>query len=91
MSRKERVLTFLNQVMDEDSLNDKEYPIIKRCIDEIEQGTDLNRALFTLKTSLSLLSAKQELSQNGLNCLSEISRLEPSTSVSSMWNFMMKK
>lgn len=91
MSRKNRVLTFLNQVIDDQSLRNQEYTVIKKCIDEIEQGTDINRALFTLKATLSELSVKQELSKNGLNCLSEISRREPSTSVSSMWNFMMKK
>ena len=91
VSRNNQVSTFLKQVIDEGSLSEKEYRIIQTCLDEITKGTDLNRVLFTLKTSLSELSVKQELSKNGLNCLSEISRREPSTSVSSMWNFMMKR
>lgn len=91
MNRKNGLLTFLNQVIDDNTLNDQEYAVIKKCMDDIEQGTDLNRALLALKMTLSELSVKQELSPNGLNCLSEISRLEPSTSVSSMWNFMMRK
>lgn len=91
MNRKKSVFSFLNQVLDDQSLNPQEYTVIKKCAEEIEQGTDINRALLTLKATLSALSVKQELSPSGLSCLSEISRREPSTSVSSMWNFMMKK
>lgn len=92
MSRRERLTGELESVLqDENSgLSEKERQILEKAREDLRDNVDVNRCLFDLKARLSEMSVKGELSSKLLQYFTELSRREPSTSVSSMWNFLVK-
>ena len=91
MRRKEKILTFLADILNDHEINSTEREIFEDCFTKINYNEDINRCIFKLKQELSLLATKQQLSSKGVSDCTELSRIEPSTSVSSMWNCLVRR
>jgi hypothetical protein len=91
MRRKEKILTFLADILNDHEISSTERKIFEDCFTKINHNEDINRCIFKLKQELSLLATKQQLSSKGVSYFTELSRIEPSTSVSSMWNFLVRR
>lgn len=93
MRRKACIMGNLKEILDnhDNSLTDEERRILTEAYNSLHNGMDVNRCVFKLKTQLSELSLRKGLSPEALSYFSELSRQEPSTSVSSMWNFLVRK
>ncbi|SDW04482.1 Enterocin A Immunity [Kandleria vitulina] len=91
MRRKEKILTFLADILNDHEISSTEREIFEDCFTKINYNEDINRCIFKLKQELSLLATKQQLSSKGVSYFNELSRIEPSTSVSSMWNFLVRR
>ncbi len=90
-NRRDQIRLFIETEIKTKQFNNLENEIIRKGYYELQNGKDVNRIILGLKKDLSELSFKGNLSKDGINFLSELSRREPSTSVSSMWNFLIKK
>lgn len=84
-------MTFLKQILSDQTINDQERSLYEKCFTDLNQKEDVNKCIYHLKKDLSILSVNHQLSKNGLNYFTELTRIEPSTSVSSMWNFLVRK
>jgi hypothetical protein len=90
-SRKDKILLFLNQIVSDKEINSTEKAVFETYLKQLSNNKDINRCIYELKSKLSNLSMTNQLSSKGLAYFTELSRIEPSTSVSSMWNFLVRK
>ena len=91
MSRQEDMKNFFHKTLEDQTLIPSVRYIIETGYNDLIQDKDYNKVLLETKIKLSELATQNDLGGSGLKFLSEITRLEPSSSVSSMWNFLVKK
>lgn len=91
MSRQEDMKNFFHKTLEDQTLIPSVRHIIETGYKDLIQDKDYNKVLLETKIKLSELATQNDLGGSGLKFLSEITRLEPSSSVSSMWNFLVKK
>lgn len=91
MSRHEEMKAFFKKTLEDQTLIPSVRTIIEKGYNDLNENKDYNRVLLETKIALSELATQNNLGGSGLKFLSEITRLEPSSSVSSMWNFLVKK
>lgn len=93
VKRKKHLMTDLKNILNsgEVQMTAEERQILSDAYTQLEHDTDVNRCIFELKAKLSELSLTKGLSPDLLAYFTELSRREPSTSVSSMWNFLVTK
>ena len=91
MSRQEDMKNFFHKTLEDQTLIPSVRQIIETGYNDLIQDKDYNKVLLETKIKLSELATQNDLGGSGLKFLSEITRLEPSSSVSSMWNFLVKK
>lgn len=91
MSRQEDMKNFFHKTLEDQTLIPSVRHIIETGYNDLIQDKDYNKVLLETKLKLSELATQNNLGGSGLKFLSEITRLEPSSSVSSMWNFFVKK
>ena len=87
MSRHEEMKSFFKKTLEDQTL----IPGVRNIYNDLNANKDYNRVLLETKIALSELATQNNLGGSGLRFLSEITRLEPSSSASSMWNFLVKK
>ena len=91
MNRQEDMKNFFHKTLEDQTLIPSVRDIIETGYNDLIQDKDYNKVLLETKIKLSELATQNDLGGSGLKFLSEITRLEPSSSVSSMWNFLVKK
>ena len=91
MNRQEDMKNFFHKTVEDQTLIPSVRDIIETGYNDLIQDKDYNKVLLETKIKLSELATQNDLGGSGLKFLSEITRLEPSSSVSSMWNFLVKK
>lgn len=91
MNRHEEIKVFFKKTLEDQTLIPSVRNIIEKGYNDLNSDKDYNKVLLETKLALSEIAMQNDLGGSGLRFLSEITRLEPSSSVSSMWNFLVKK
>lgn len=91
MNRHEEIKAFFKKTLEDQTLIPSVRNIIEKGYNDLNSDKDYNKVLLETKLALSEIAMQNDLGGSGLRFLSEITRLEPSSSVSSMWNFLVKK
>ena len=91
MNRHEEIKVFFKKTLEDQTLIPGVRNIIEKGYNDLNSDKDYNKVLLETKLALSEIAMQNDLGGSGLRFLSEITRLEPSSSVSSMWNFLVKK
>lgn len=91
MNRHEEIKVFFKKTLEDQTLIPSVRNIIEKGYNDLNSNKDYNKVLLETKLALSEIAMQNDLGGSGLRFLSEITRLEPSSSVSSMWNFLVKK
>lgn len=91
MNRHEEIKAFFKKTLEDQTLIPSVRNIIEKGYNDLNSDKDYNKVLLETKLALSEIAMQNDLGGSGLRFLSEITRLEPSSSVSSMWDFLVKK
>lgn len=91
MNKHEEIKVFFKKTLEDQTLIPSVRNIIEKGYNDLNSDKDYNKVLLETKLALSEIAMQNDLGGSGLRFLSEITRLEPSSSVSSMWNFLVKK
>ena len=91
MNRHEEIKVFFKKTLEDQTHIPSVRNIIENGYNDLNSDKDYNKVLLETKLALSEIAMQNDLGGSGLRFLSEITRLEPSSSVSSMWNFLVKK
>lgn len=91
MNRHEEIKVFFKKTLEDQTLIPSVRNIIEKGYNDLNSDKDYNKVFLETKLALSEIAMQNDLGGSGLRFLSEITRLEPSSSVSSMWNFLVKK
>jgi len=75
MTAKKKLWKYANELVRSHDLSDDEKSLLNKAIKDLNNGEDDQRVAAHLKSSLSQLSFKSELSKNMVPFFSELSRL----------------
>ena len=78
-----------NLVLDAD-ISERERDILLKSKNDLEQGTPFFRVIYELKTALSPLGFRQQISPKVIEFYTEICRQIPTTGSSAIWNTFIR-
>jgi DNA-directed RNA polymerase specialized sigma54-like protein len=81
----------LKSLLNNDQLSNREQQLLQAALNSVDEGVYYNRVVFDLKNELSSLILEGGASESVVNFMSELSRLEPTSGPSSIWNRLIKR
>jgi hypothetical protein len=81
----------LKSLLNNDQLSNREQQLLQAALNSVDEGAYYNRVVFNLKKELSSLILEGGASDSVVSFMSELSRREPNSGPSSIWNRLIKR
>jgi hypothetical protein len=78
-------------MLNNDQLSNREQQLLQAALKSVDEGVYYNRVVFNLKNELSSLILEGSASESVVSFMSELSRREPTSGPSSIWNGLIKQ
>jgi predicted S18 family serine protease len=81
----------LESLLSNTKLRTQEEQLLRAALNSVGEGDYYNRVVFDLKNGLSSLILQGNASEPVIKFMAELSRIEPSSGPSSIWNGLIKR